>query len=179
MLLKQIRARQCDAFAPLLIPALYARQRTDGAKVPLSQEVETLKLYLEIERMRFEDRLRSSFNIDPRVSRARLPSLLLQPLVENAIKYAVTPQEEGAEIHISAQQVGNNVLIAVSDTGPGLQGTNMVRHGSTGVGLANIQDRLAQAFGEDHRFEVKSNLDGGFRVEIEIPLQYEEAKEAA
>ena len=99
----------------------YTLANEPTARVPLAQEVETLKLYLEIERMRFEDRLRPSFDIDPRVTRARLPSLLLQPLVENAIKYAVTPQEEGAEIKISAQQVGNRVQITVSDTGPGLQ----------------------------------------------------------
>ncbi len=148
-------------------------------RVPLRQEIETLKLYLEIERMRFEDRLRPSFDIDPRVSRTRLPSLLLQPLVENAIKYAVTPQEEGAEIRITAQQVRNNVLITVSDTGPGLHGTTPVRHGSTGVGLANIKDRLTQAFGEDHRFEVKSPEGGGYCVEIEFPLEFEEAKAAA
>jgi signal transduction histidine kinase len=148
-------------------------------RVTLAQEVETLKLYLDIERMRFEDRLRSSFEIDPRVTRARLPSLLLQPLIENAIKYAVTPQEEGAEIRISAQQVGNRVQITVSDTGPGLQEGGSKRQTSTGVGLANIRDRLVQAFGEDQRFETRQSEDGGFQVEIEIPLRFELAKEAA
>ncbi|WP_299322971.1 histidine kinase [Parasphingopyxis sp.] len=157
----------------------YTLANEPTARVPLAQEVETLKLYLEIERMRFEDRLRPSFEIDPRVTRARLPSLLLQPLVENAIKYAVTPQEEGAEIRISAQQVGNRVQITVSDTGPGLQEGAVTRHSSTGVGLANIRDRLVQAFGEEQRFEIKANDSGGFCVEIEIPLQFEEAKEAA
>lgn len=157
----------------------YTLANEPTARVPLAQEVETLKLYLEIERMRFEDRLRPSFDIDPRVTRARLPSLLLQPLVENAIKYAVTPQEEGAEIRISAQQVGNRVQITVSDTGPGLQEGAVTRHSSTGVGLANIRDRLVQAFGEEQRFEIKANEGGGFCVEIEIPLQFEQAKEAA
>ena len=157
----------------------YTLANEPTARVPLAQEVETLKLYLEIERMRFEDRLRPSFDIDPRVTRARLPSLLLQPLVENAIKYAVTPQEEGAEIRVSAQQVGNRVQITVSDTGPGLQEGAVTRQSSTGVGLANIRDRLAQAFGEEQRFEIKANEGGGFCVEIEIPLQFEEAKEAA
>src|SRR3954470_24349156 len=90
------------------------------AKVTLAQEVETLKLYLEIEKMRFEDRLRPTFDVDPRVAKARLPSLLLQPLVENAIKYAVTPKEEGAEIAVVARLNGDRVQIAVSDTGPGL-----------------------------------------------------------
>ncbi|MGJ8537097.1 MAG: sensor histidine kinase [Parasphingopyxis sp.] len=157
----------------------YTLANEPTARVPLAQEVETLKLYLEIERMRFEERLRPIFDIDPRVTRARLPSLLLQPLVENAIKYAVTPQEEGAEIRISAQQVGNRVQIAVSDTGPGLQEKAIARQASTGVGLANIRDRLVQAFGEEQRFDIETNEEGGFRVLIEIPLQFDQAKEAA
>src|SRR3546814_18447946 len=70
--------------------------------------------------MRFEERLRPHFAFDPAVARTRLPSLLLQPLVENAIKYAVTPQEEGADITISAQLAGEKVRITVSDTGTGL-----------------------------------------------------------
>src|SRR3546814_14867365 len=78
----------------------------------------SLKLYLEIEKMRFEERLRPRFDIDPKVEKARLPSLLLQPLVENAIKYAVTPKEEGAEIVVQARLAGDRVQITVTDTGP-------------------------------------------------------------
>src|SRR5690606_38911446 len=77
-----------------------------GGKVSVAQEVETLKLYLDIERMRFEDRLRTVFRIEPAAASAAIPSLLLQPLVENAIKYAVSPQEEGARISLTAQVIG-------------------------------------------------------------------------
>src|SRR3546814_13809781 len=126
--------------------------------------------------MRFEDRLRPHFHIDPAVARARLPSLLLQPLVENAIKYAVTPQEEGADITLSAQLAGENVRITVSDTGLGLSAdgadpTTGHATESPGVGLANIRDRLAQAFGAQHRFEARPGAGGGFTVIIEIPFQ--------
>ncbi len=141
------------------------------ALVPLHQEIETLKLYLEIEKMRFEDRLRCKFEIDPAVENVRLPSLLLQPLVENAIKYAVTPKEEGAEICVSAQPAGENVRIIVSDTGPGLNQAPSRPNLSTGVGLVNIRDRLSQAFGERHRFETRSTPGGGFVVTIELPLE--------
>jgi len=141
------------------------------ALVPLHQEVETLKLYLDIEKMRFEERLRCKFEIDPSVEDVRLPSLLLQPLVENAIKYAVTPKEEGAEISISAQPAGENVRIIVSDTGPGLNQAPSRPNLSTGVGLVNIRDRLSQAFGERHRFETRSTPGGGFVVTIELPLE--------
>ncbi len=143
--------------------------------VTVAQEVETLKLYLEIEKMRFEERLRSHFHIDKSVMQAHLPSLLLQPLVENAIKYAVTPQEEGADISIEVKRDADKVLINVSDTGPGME-TTTSRSLSTGVGLANIRDRLAQAYGDNQRFETQSDVTGGFRVFIEIPYQTEEPK---
>jgi two-component system, LytTR family, sensor kinase len=142
--------------------------------VTVAQEIETLKLYLEIEKMRFEDRLRPQFNIDPTVMRAHLPSLLLQPLIENAIKYAVTPQEEGADISIELRREADRVFITVTDTGPGADAQYQVRAAqSTGVGLANIRDRLAQAYGDNHRFETQSEITGGFRVFIEIPYQIE------
>ena len=157
----------------------YTLANEPTAHVTLAQEVETLKLYLEIEKMRFETRLRTSFEIDPRALKARLPSLLLQPLVENAIKYAVTPREEGADIAVAARLAGERVQITVSDTGPGLiEHTNRPTL-STGVGLANIRERLAQSFGPDHRFETRSNPGDGFSVEIEIPLQVEDIREAA
>jgi hypothetical protein len=154
-------------------------------RVTVAQEVETLKLYLDIERMRFEERLRTSFNIDPATETALLPSLLLQPLVENAIKYAVSQQESGAEITITAQLIGQNLRIIVSDTGPGLQNSadanrlsGVTFDGgeqvSTGVGLANIRDRLAQAYGANHRFDTVDPPDGGFAVVIEIPLERRE-----
>ena len=148
-----------------------------SAQVTVAQEVETLKLYLEIEKMRFEERLRASFEIDPAVSGSRLPSLLLQPLVENAIKYAVTPQEEGADIEIEARRQGDRVIITVSDSGPGAEDHWVKAQQSTGVGLANIRDRLSQAYGADHRFETESNEAGGFGVTIDIPFQLEVSEE--
>ncbi|MBB4838411.1 sensor histidine kinase YesM [Sphingomonas kyeonggiensis] len=157
----------------------YTLANEPTAHVTLAQEAETLKLYLEIEKMRFDDRLRPVFEIDERVAKARLPSLLLQPLVENAIKYAVTPQEEGAEITVSARLAGERVQITVSDTGPGLIEAKQRPTLSTGVGLANIKERLAQAFGPDHRFEARSDPGKGFSVEIEIPFQIEEPNREA
>ncbi|HWW65608.1 MAG TPA: histidine kinase [Sphingomonadaceae bacterium] len=151
----------------------YTLANEPTGQVTLAQEVETLKLYLEIEKMRFEERLRPSFAIEQAAARARLPSLLLQPLVENAIKYAVTPQEEGADINIEARVAMDRVQITVSDTGPGLiEGSNRPTY-STGVGLANTRERLAQAYGADHRFEIVSERGGGFGVMIEIPFQTE------
>lgn len=153
-------------------------------RVTVAQEVETLKLYLDIERMRFEERLATEFRIDDDASPALMPSLLLQPLVENAIKYAVSPLEEGATITIAAQLVGSVLRVTVSDTGPGLQpgtdpstlfGVTSSRSDSTRVGLANIRDRLAQAYGENQRFEIGERPGGGFMVVIELPFEAREA----
>jgi two-component system, LytTR family, sensor kinase len=139
--------------------------------VTLTQEVETLKLYLDIEKMRFEERLRTGFEIDPAAANAMIPSLLLQPLVENAIKYAVTPQEEGADITIRAQLAGERVRIIVSDTGPGLQQGAVNPKTSTGVGMVNIRERLTQAYGDEHRFDTYTREGQGFEAVIEFPYQ--------
>lgn len=147
------------------------------AHVPVAQEIESLKLYLEIEKMRFEERLRTRFEVDALAASGLLPSLLLQPLVENAIKYAVTPQEDGADIIVEARVLGDRLLLMVSDTGPGLNDVAPRTTLSTGVGLANIRDRLAQAYGPDHRFELKTNASGGTDVFIDIPYQRELTKE--
>jgi signal transduction histidine kinase len=166
----------------------YTLVNKPSARVTVAQEVETLKLYLGIERMRFEERLRTTFDIAPESEPGMLPSLLLQPLVENAIKYAVSPQETGAEITISTQLVGSMLRIVVSDTGPGLQTdasdnrlSGMTYDGgepvSTGVGLTNIRDRLSQAYGEDHRFDTIEPPEGGFAVVIEIPFEHRDTAE--
>ena len=156
----------------------YTLANEPSGTVSLAQEVETLKLYLDIEKMRFEHRLRANFDVDPDAAEARLPSLLLQPLVENAIKYAVTPMEDVADINVEARVIGNEpdrrLIVTVSDTGPGLNDLNARPSYSTGVGLANIRDRLAQAYGADHRFEVQTDREEGFGVLIDIPLQTRE-----
>ncbi len=146
----------------------YTLANESSAKVTLAQEVETLKLYLEIEKMRFEDRMRPHFRVDSDTIGARLPSLLLQPLIENAIKYAVTPSETGADIWITATREGQAIRIEVADNGNG-EGANVAATQSTGVGLANIRERLLQAYGSGHGFTTKKNEQGGFSVVVEIP----------
>ncbi|MDL2340882.1 MAG: histidine kinase [Pseudomonadota bacterium] len=148
----------------------YTLANEPTAQVTLAQEVETLKLYLEIEKMRFEDRLRPHFRIESETIGARLPSLLLQPLMENAIKYAVTPRENGADIWLTASHVGPRVRIEVADNGDG-GAVEIAASQSTGVGLANIRDRLSQAYGPNHVFEARENDRGGFSVIIEIPYE--------
>ncbi len=154
-----------------------------GGRVTVAQEIETLKLSLDIERMRFEERLRTRFSIEEASCDALMPSLLLQPLVENSIKYAVSPQESGAEIRVDVRLQGPALRIMVSDTGPGLNdsATDKRMSGktfdggeavSTGVGLDNIRNRLGQAYEGEHRFEIRDPAEGGFGVIIEIPAEF-------
>lgn len=187
VLLKQ--NKQADAMLSRLSSFLrHTLIAEPGSQMTVDQEIETLKLYLDIERMRFEDRLRTHFEIEEAARDAMLPSMLLQPLVENAIKYAVSPLEEGARISVSARIIGNRLRMSVADSGPGAEGpeqrslfdpsadaTN--RHVSTGVGLTNIRNRLQQAYGLEHVFDIKSEPGGGFEVIIEIPFQ--RARESA
>ncbi len=151
----------------------------------VAQETEALKLYLDIERTRFEERLRTTFEVEPRALEARLPSLILQPIIENAVKYAVTPTEDGADIAVDIRLLdrgeGLRLIITVADTGPGidfaaLRGEAPATTSGTGVGLPNIRDRLAQAYGDDHRFELEPNEPRGVVVLIDIPFQTSEGK---
>ena len=155
----------------------------------VAQEMQALKLYLEIERTRFEERLRTRFDIASEVVNARIPSLLLQPLVENAVKYAVTPLEEGADIWVTARRLGDRLELSVADTGPGIGEQRPTPEG-TGVGLNNIRERLMQAYGDDHRIEIMPNSSSplvqagiakgpGVLVQIEIPLQLVSPADAA
>ena len=146
----------------------------------VAQETEALKLYLEIERTRFEERLRTTFDVEPAAMAGRLPSLILQPIIENSVKYAVTPAEDGADIAVDIRVIaradGPRLVITVADTGPGvdfaaLRGEAPTTISGTGVGLANIRDRLAQAYGDDHRFEIEPNDPHGLIVLIDIPFQ--------
>ncbi|MBZ6379487.1 sensor histidine kinase [Pacificimonas flava] len=159
----------------------YSLAEEPGSQVTLAQELEALKLYFDIERMRFEDRLQTNFSIEEEAQHACVPSMILQPLAENAIKYAVTPQEEGAEITVSARVSQGRLLIHVTDTGPGLKADKPAFVDGAGVGLKNIRDRLAQAYGEQSRFSIADGQDGGVVAAIEIPYQTKlpDLKEAA
>lgn len=145
----------------------YTLANEPTAHVTLEQEVETLKLYLDIEKMRFEDRLRTRFEIDPLVAKARLPSLLLQPVIENAIKYAVSPQEDGADIVIAAQLAGQNLRISVSDNGPGLSGRSfgptIGAQGQTSIGSSPTGAMLGHTSSQPNSAAVPA-LPGGPRV---------------
>ncbi|HEX5966789.1 MAG TPA: histidine kinase [Pyrinomonadaceae bacterium] len=144
-------------------------ENSGSMEVTLRQEIEFLNGYLEIERIRFQDRLTTDIQIDPSVLEARVPNLILQPIVENAMKHAVVNSRSG-HVEISAAPRNGAVHIEVKDNGPGLavDRTLEVRRGK-GLGLANTQARLVGLYGTAARFEMTNRPSGGLVVSIEIP----------
>lgn len=137
--------------------------------VSLRQEIDTLKLYLNIQQTRFGDRLQLEFNISPLCEDIGVPSLILQPLAENAIKYAISPCETGGKLTVNASLADGFLVIDMIDTGPGL-GHEETRIKFSGVGLNNTVDRLHAFYGDEHEFRLDNMDAGGFKVSMKLPL---------
>ena len=142
-------------------------------RVTLMDEMEALKLYLDIEKTRFGDRLKVCFDVDPKAEAIRIPSLILQPLAENAIKYAVAPMEDGGTITIKARRSGDYVVIELDDTGPGMPAFKY-DSSSPGIGLRNTIDRLHGFYGDSYSFKIKDKSSNGIRVCMKLPLEKKE-----
>lgn len=144
--------------------------RTDEHEIGLQEEIAFLRRYLEIEQTRFGRRLQVTFDLAPGVETALVPNLVLQPLVENAIKHGIERMSGAGEIHIRAARAdaGPTLVLEVEDNGPGLPGGRPTREG---VGLANTRARLRELYGPAHRFEFNPAQPRGLRVRIEIPWQ--------
>jgi two-component system LytT family sensor kinase len=149
----------------------YTLDQDPMKKVTLRQEIDALNLYLSTERLRFGERLSIEFAVEEAALEALLPSLLLQPLIENAVKYVVAPREEGGRIRVEGRIRSGMLEIAVEDDGPGLAATTQAESGR-GVGLRNTRERLSVVYGERHRFATL-NAQPGLRIEIAIPRETE------
>ena len=143
--------------------------RERGPLVTLEEELELLDHYVAIQEARFGDRLRVTFRVDPRAASAVVPTLLLQPLVENAIRYGVVPNGGVAEVEIAATRNGDRLHLEVRDNGPGVNGNG--GGGGSGLGLANTRARLQELYGAGHRFDLTNAPApaGGALATIEIP----------
>ena len=139
-------------------------------RVPLASELEFLDGYLDIQHVRFADRLAIERDVAPDTLRALVPSLILQPLVENAIVHGVAARSGPGRITIGTSRDNGTLRLSVCDTGPGFRppSSSMIR---TGIGLANTRERLTQLYGGDHRFECGAGPNGGAAVVVTIPFQ--------
>jgi signal transduction histidine kinase len=151
----------------------YTLDQDPMKKVTLRQEIEAMNLYLTTEKLRFGDRLKIEYAIEDAALEALVPSLLLQPLIENAVKFAVSPSEQGGAIRIEGRARGTMLELAVSDDGPGLPSgvsRGAVPGAGRGVGLRNTRERLSVLYEDRHRFATIDNKPG-LRIELGLPLE--------
>ena len=141
----------------------YTLQRSGNSTVTLSEELEIVRSYLEIEKVRFGDRLQFDIRADGSLDDLRIPPLLIQPLVENAIKHGIAEEPKGGTVTVDVKKDGRTCIIAVNDTGKGLSGTG----GDSGFGLKSIRERLALSYGENASLRTE---EGSALIQITIPL---------
>jgi two-component system LytT family sensor kinase len=147
----------------------YTLDQDPMKKVTVAQEIEVLNLYLDIEKMRFGRRLTIDYQIEPDAREALMPSLLLQPLIENAIKYAVSPREEGGTIRIVAAVRDDTLHLRVSDDGPGIVDRTRIDNGR-GVGLKNTRERLHVLYGERGVVSIEDAAPG-LTIHVQLPFE--------
>lgn len=139
-------------------------------EVSLREELEFLELYLDIQQMRFSDRLKVEMEIEPETLDAVVPNLILQPLVENAIRHGISPRVSGGLIQLSTRNENGILEIRVEDDGQGLK-REWRREESTGIGLSNTKARLEQLYGAEHRFHIRNREGGGVEALLAFPFR--------
>lgn len=142
-------------------------------QVPVEEEIDFLRRYLDIEKMRFEDRLTVEWDIDPTIRHVSVPNLILQPLVENAIKHGLSRNTDEGVLRISCKADDGKLSMKVFNNGPAPQRAtvNLQEPVREGVGLNNTRSRLERIYGGDHHIDFRHSAEGGFEVTIRIPIR--------
>jgi two-component system, LytTR family, sensor kinase len=156
----------------------YSLDKDPMKRVTLESELHALSLYLDIEKVRFEERLNVKFVVAPGCHQALVPSMILQPLAENAIKYAIAVQEQGGSIVITVDRFGHDLLLELADDGPGANIVQGEIYRENGVGLANSRDRLQALYPDQFSLVVTNNQPSGLKVNIRIPFELGSAHDA-
>jgi len=163
---KQSAVNMISGLSDLLRHAL---QNAGEQEVSLEEEVKFTELYLDIQKVRFSDRLTVRMEIAPDSLNAMVPNLILQPLVENAIRHGISLKDGAGLLVIRSRRENGNLQITVSDDGPGLRSDWQSRN--EGIGLANTSERLKHLYGGEHRFELRNGAQGGITAFITIPFR--------
>ena len=146
----------------------FVMEKFDQEDLPLADEIDFIRCYLEVERVRFGDKLRVTLEVDPEAQAGVVPSLILQPLVENAIKHGIAQRLTAGRVRIAAERRGGQLHLEVENDGPERSEAD-ARPQSSGIGLNNTRRRLDHAYGSSHRFESLPRVDGGMKVTIDLP----------
>lgn len=144
-------------------------EKLEVQEVSLQQELDFLQKYVEIEQMRFHDRLKIEMNVAPETLDAVVPNMILQPLVENSIKHGIAPLSQGGTVKVSAERRNGSLHLEVSDNGIGLKDLEISAL-PQGVGLKNTRSRLRHLYGELHEFEMQPETGGGVKLNLTIPF---------
>jgi two-component system, LytTR family, sensor kinase len=139
-------------------------------EVALADEIDYVRQYLEIERVRFGDRLRVEVDVSPDAWEAAVPAFVLQPLVENAVRHAIAPRETGGAITIEARRTGDMLRVSIIDDGPGVR-EDIRANGNGRIGLSNTRDRLRELYADRGRLELTNADGGGTRATIDVPFR--------
>ncbi len=149
----------------------YILRRAEKEFVPLAEELEMVEAYLEIERARFGDRLVVETRVDPQSLHQHIPNLILQPLVENAIKHGLSRKLGGGRVRIAASVADGLLVLTVGDDGLGMPDATLAEVYDRGVGLRNLRDRLARLYGPEHLPEITSAPGNGTQVRLRLPVR--------
>jgi signal transduction histidine kinase len=163
------RAPAVDMIAGLSDLLRRALEGADEQEVTLAEELKFIELYLDIQKVRFSDRLKVRLDVAPDTLDALVPNLMLQPLVENAIRHGISPDETAGVLSLEAYRSDGMLHLKVCDDGPGLE-TGWRLEDSGGIGLTNTRDRLEHLYGQDQRFDLSNGPQGGMVVSIAIPF---------
>jgi LytS/YehU family sensor histidine kinase len=171
-LVRARRGREAeDTLAHLSDLLRWVLDDSEQQEVPLARELEYVRLYLAVERVRFADRLRVDLRIAPDTLDAAVPHLCLQPIVENAIRHGIEASASAGALVIAARRVGEALELAVQDDGPGFRHLRPL----PGIGLANTRLRLAELYGDRASVTLANTLDGGAIVTLTVPFREWEA----
>jgi LytS/YehU family sensor histidine kinase len=164
---KQSAVNMISGLSDLLRRAL---ESAEEQEVTLKDEVKFIDLYLDIQKVRFSDRLTARMEIDPETLNALLPNLILQPLVENAIRHGIALKNSAGLLVVKSFRRNGELHITVSDDGPGLS-SDWQKKDHDGIGLVNTSERLKHLYGSEHRFDLRNGDDGGMTASIVIPFR--------
>src|SRR5437660_9879999 len=139
-------------------------------EIPLAEELQITRLYLDLMQKRFENKLRVSYAIDASLNETLVPQLILQPLLENSLRHGMKSGNGAMELSITAHRENGSLILLVSDTGCGLGELEPARVFGRGLGLSNIRDRLAHLYGERQQFSIANRSSGGAEVTLRVPL---------
>ena len=169
VLIQQQKTAQAEANVEKLSDLLrLTLEDVEAQEVPLWRELEFLRLYLSIEQVRFEDRLKVRIVPTTALSEALVPHMVLQPIVENAVRHGLGQSEEAVTIEVTASSNNGSLTLVVSDDGPGLVSATP---GHSGIGLTNTKNRLARLYGDNARLTVEQAPRRGVRVTITLPMR--------